>query len=335
MELPSTYKKLIAARIGKDFRNVVEIVDTPMTQPGPDEVLIKNSFAGVNAVDLNLVANAYNISPPVPFDLGLEAIGTVAAAGSNVTHLPVGAPVITFMVGAAYREYVVMPAMAVIPIPTLSTKILPLLLSGTTASMALELVGEMTREEVVLVTAAAGGTGQFAVQLAKLAGNHVIGTCGSPAKAAQLRELGCDRVVNYREESLDQVLSEEYPDGVNLVYESVGRSMFDTALKHLALRGRLVVIGHISEYQTQVEQVTAPRVYTSLVAKSASIRGFAITHFPPTCIPEHFARLVHYWQQGQLRSLVDPKEFQGVAAIPDAIDYLFSQQSRGKVVVTF
>lgn len=335
MELPSTYKKLIAARVGKDFRNVVEIVDTPMTQPGPDEVLIKNAFAGVNAVDLNLVANAYNISPPVPFDLGLEAIGTVVAAGSNVTHLQVGAPVITFMVGAAYREYVVMPAMAVIPIPTLSTEILPLLLSGTTASMALELVGEMTRDEVVLVTAAAGGTGQFAVQLAKLAGNHVIGTCGSPAKAAQLRELGCDRIVNYREESLDQVLSDEYPDGVNLVYESVGRSMFDTALKHLALRGRLVVIGHISEYQTQVEQVTAPRVYTSLVAKSASIRGFAITHFPPTCIPEHFARLVQHWQQGQLRSLVDPKEFPGVAAIPDAVDYLFSQQSRGKVVVKF
>jgi hypothetical protein len=306
-----------------------------MTQPGPDEVLIKNAFAGVNAVDLNLVANAYNISPPVPFDLGLEAIGTVVAAGSNVTHLQVGAPVITFMVGAAYREYVVMPAMAVIPIPTLSTEILPLLLSGTTASMALELVGEMTRDEVVLVTAAAGGTGQFAVQLAKLAGNHVIGTCGSPAKAAQLRELGCDRIVNYREESLDQVLSDEYPDGVNLVYESVGRSMFDTALKHLALRGRLVVIGHISEYQTQVEQVTAPRVYTSLVAKSASIRGFAITHFPPTCIPEHFARLVQHWQQGQLRSLVDPKEFPGVAAIPDAVDYLFSQQSRGKVVVKF
>lgn len=335
MEIPSSYKKLVATRFGKDFRNVVEVVDVPMTQPGPDEVLIKNVSAGINAADINVISDEYGISPPVPFDLGIEAIGTIAAIGSNVTHLQVGGPVLIFSLGAAYREYVIMPAAAVAPIPMLSVEILPLIASGTTASMALEIAGEMKREEVVLVTAAAGGTGQFAVQLAKLAGNHVIGTCGSPAKAAQLRELGCDRVVNYREESLDQVLSEEYPDGVNLVYESVGRSMFDTALKHLALRGRLVVIGHISEYQTQVEQVTAPRVYTSLVAKSASIRGFAITHFPPTCIPEHFARLVHYWQQGQLRSLVDPKEFQGVAAIPDAIDYLFSQQSRGKVVVTF
>lgn len=65
----------------------------------------------------------------------------------------------------------------------------------------------------MLVTAAAGGTGQFAVQLAKIAGCHVIGTCSSPAKVKLLTELGCDRVVNYNEEKLADVLRKEYPKG--------------------------------------------------------------------------------------------------------------------------
>jgi len=70
--------------------------------------------------------------------------------------------------------------------------------------------------ETVLVTAAAGGTGQFAVQLAKLAGCHVIGTCSSPSKVKLLKELGCDRVINYNEEKLGQVLKAEYPKGLYL-----------------------------------------------------------------------------------------------------------------------
>ena len=88
--------------------------------------------------------------------------------------------------------------------------------------MALERVGEMSSHEVVMVTAAAGGTGHIAVQLAKLAGNHVIGTCGSEAKSRLLTELGCDRVINYRLENVADVLKNEYPHGVNLVFECIG-----------------------------------------------------------------------------------------------------------------
>jgi NADPH-dependent curcumin reductase CurA len=76
--------------------------------------------------------------------------------------------------------------------------------------VALEKVGEMKSKEVVLVTAAAGGTGHIAVQLAKLAGNHLIGTCSSEQKAELLKKLGCDRIINYRRENLAQVLKSEY-----------------------------------------------------------------------------------------------------------------------------
>ncbi len=85
----------------------------------------------------------------------------------------------------------------------------------------------MKTGETVLVTAAAGGTGQFAVQLAKLAGNTVIATCSTPEKVKLLKELGCDRVINYKTENLEQVLKSEYPNGVDIVYESVGGETFN------------------------------------------------------------------------------------------------------------
>lgn len=85
--------------------------------------------------------------------------------------------------------------------------------TGLTASIALEQVGQMKSGQTVLVTAAAGGTGVFAVQLAKLAGNHVIGTCSSDEKIGMLKQLGCDRVINYKKENFAKVLKTEYPQG--------------------------------------------------------------------------------------------------------------------------
>ncbi len=97
---------------------------------------------------------------------------------------------------------------------------MPLFVSGLTASIALEEVGEMPQTGggcVVLVTAAAGGTGQIAVQLAKAAGHTVIGTTSSDSKAEHLKSLGVDRVVNYNSEDLHSVLKTEFPSGVDIV----------------------------------------------------------------------------------------------------------------------
>lgn len=99
------------------------------------------------------------------------------------------------------------------------------------------------------VTAAAGATGLFAVQLAKLAGNHVIATCSSDDKAEVLKKLGCDRVINYKKENLHTTLKKEYPKGIDIVYESVGGDTFTTCVRNLAQFGRLIIIGAISQYQ--------------------------------------------------------------------------------------
>lgn len=109
--------------------------------------------------------------------------------------------------------------------------------------------GRLRKGETVLITAAAGGAGQFAVQLAKLAGCHVIATVGSEDKARLIRSLGADRAVNYRTEDLKAVLRAEYPRGVDVVWESVGGEWFGTCLNALAQKGRLIVIGAMSQYK--------------------------------------------------------------------------------------
>ena len=97
--------------------------------------------------------------------------------------------------------------------------------------------------ESVLVTAAAGGVGHIAVQWAKLKGCHVIGLCSSTAKEAFLKHIGCDRIINYKTQDLDQVLKKEYPNGVDIVWETIGSPVFEQLFEHLARKGRLINIG--------------------------------------------------------------------------------------------
>jgi hypothetical protein len=331
--LPKTYRKLVAARFTNQFRQAAAIVETPLDAPAANEITVRNLYAGVNATDVNISAGSYTPTKQPPIDLGAEAVGEVVAVGDNVTEFKVGDPVLTNSLGGGYREYYTARARFAVPIPAATPEILSLGASATTASLGL-MVGEMKSGETVLVTAAAGGTGQFAVQFAKLAGNHVIGTCGSDDKAALLKALGCDRVINYKREAVGAVLKAEYPRGIDLVYESVGRALFDTCVDNLAIRGRLVIIGYITEYLAGFEQVTGPRIYQKLLGKSASLRSMFLLHFYKQ-LPEHLTQLIELYQSGKLKVAVDPTVFKGVEAVCDAVEYLHSGQSSGKVVVRY
>ena len=329
---PKTYNKLVATELTTDFREAAEIVEAPFPEPGPGDVAIRNVYAGVNATDVNITAGRYDPGAEPPFDLGAEATGVIVATGSAVKHVKEGDAVVTFNLGGGYRAYNMLPARHVIPVPEATPEALTVAVSGLTASIALDVTGRMGKGETVLVTAAAGGTGQYAVQLAKLAGNHVIGTCGTPEKAGFLQRLGCDRVINYRQENVKRVLRDEYPKGIDLIYESVGGTLFDTCIRTLAVRGRLLIIGFISEYVEGPQPVRQPRVYTHLLAKSASVHAFFLPHFS-RYYREHTARLFQLISDGSLRVAIDPTQFEGLDAVADAVEYLHSGKSMGKVVV--
>ncbi|OYE00719.1 zinc-binding dehydrogenase [Nostoc sp. 'Peltigera membranacea cyanobiont' 232] len=332
----TTYRKLIAKQLNQDFKSAIEIVEVPISQPAASQVLIQNKFAGVNGGFDTLLCRGdipyVNLIPP--FDLGVEAVGEVIAMGENVKDFQIGDAVITTARGGGYREYQVIDANLAVKVREATPEVLTLIPTGVSALVALEQAGDMKSNEVVLVTAAAGGTGHIAVQLAKLAGNHVIGTCSSEAKAKLLKELGCDRIINYRTENLNQVLKQEYPNGINLIFDCVGKTVFDTCVENLAVRGRLVVVGFISEYAKSIQEVTQPRLYHQLFWKAASVRGFLMPHYKEY-MAEARDRLLNLFYSRKLKVAVDPTQFNSIESIPAAVEYLLSGKNCGKVVVRF
>lgn len=331
-----TYKKLVVKQFSSDFQSAIAIEEVPIPTPNAGEILIRNKFAGVNAGFDTLLCQGnvpyVNLTPP--FDLGVEAVGEVVAIGEAVTDFQVGDAVATTVRGGGYREYQLISAHLAVKVSEAIPEILTLMPTGISALVALEQAGEMRSQETVLVTAAAGGTGHIAVQLAKLAGNHVIGTCGSEAKAQLLQELGCDRVINYHQEDLNAVLQQEYPNGINLVFDCVGGTVFDTCLDHLAVRGRLVTVGFISEYAKVPQALPQPRIYHKLFWKAASVRAFLMPHYA-----EHMAaardRLLELFYTHQIHVAINPTPFHGIESIPIAVQCLLGGQNVGKVVVQF
>lgn len=322
-------------RFGGSFRQAAELVTEPVAAPGPGEVLVRNAFAGVNGLfDQVLVRGALPYRQVVPpCDLGVEAVGTVVEVGAGVTALVPGTPVAISRFGAGYREWAVVPVADAVAVPAVAPEYVALRTSAPSALLALDRAGQLGCGEVVAVSAAAGGLGQFLVQLAALAGNHVIGVCSGPAKVALLRELGCHRPVDRTVEDLAEVLSAEYPGGVDLAVDTVGGPVFDTLLAHLADGGRLVVAGHAADQGPgRPEPVRRPRVYADLYWKAASIRGFQNARHAAEQVPA-VRRLLRLHAQGALRVVVDPADFRGIAAVPDAIDHLVAGRSTGKVVV--
>jgi len=332
--LPTRYRKLVIQQLTGDFRSSTGIASQDWVQPGPGEIAVRNHWAGCNAIfDKNLCRNAIryvNVVPP--FDMGIEAVGEVVAVGPDAGGFRVGDHVATTKLGNGYRDYQIAPVARAIRVRAATPEILTLIPTGISAMVGLERVGEMRGGETVAVSAAAGGLGHVVVQLAKLAGCHVIALTGADEKLELLRSLGADRVVNYRRENLAEVLVREYPRGLDIAYDSVGGEIFDTFLEHLAMRGRLVISGHTSDFDKAIENVAQPRIYRKLYWKSASVRGFQNQAFPEF-FDDAARRILELHYDGKLRVLVDPTPFVGLEQVADAVEHLLAGRNAGKVVI--
>ncbi|TNN32098.1 Zinc-binding alcohol dehydrogenase domain-containing protein 2 [Liparis tanakae] len=300
----------------------------------------QGSFVGVNASDINYSAGRYDPSAKPPFDAGFEGVGEVVGLGLSASSRYTVGDAVAYFGGGAFAEYTLVPAAESVPVPAAEPQFLALPLSAATAYIALKRLGELAAGETVLVTAAAGGTGQFAVQFAKRAGCHVIGTCSSDEKAGFLKSIGCDRPINYATEDLARTLRAEYPRGVDVVYESVGGAVLEAAVNSLAQKGRLIVIGFISGYQTAsgVPAFRGATLPAKLLQKSASMRGFFLPHFLDD-YKEALASMMQMLARGQLVCELDRGDlapggrFVGLDAVYRAVDYMYAGKNLGKVVV--
>ncbi|KAL7842568.1 hypothetical protein SRHO_G00242570 [Serrasalmus rhombeus] len=338
--IPSSMRKLVATKLSQNFREAVSLQTVPVPTPGDGDLLIRNRYVGINASDINYSAGRYDRSVTPPFDVGFEGVGEVVGLGLSASSRFTVGDTVAYMSPGAFAEYTVISAKNAIPVPSARPELLALLVSGATAHIALRQLGELKRGETVLVTAAAGGTGQFAVQFAKMAGCHVVGTCSSEEKVEFLKTLGCDRSINYKMEDLAATLRREYPRGVDVVYESIGGSVFDLAVNSLATRGRLLVIGFISGYQSAsgLQPVRGSTIPAKLLQKSASIRGFFLNHFLSD-YNNSLRSMLELLTAGWLVCKVDGGErdvggcFMGLDSVYRAVEYMYAGHNLGKVVV--
>lgn len=336
--IPNSFRKLVVKKLSPIFQEAVDIVNQNLFRPRQKEVLVKNKFVGINASDVNVAAGRYFMdNRTFPLDIGFEGIGEIVDIGDDVCDLKYGEPVMHMKLGA-FSEYMYIPAQEVIPVATLNPELMPLLVGGTTASLSLDKCGQIVPGEKVLITAAAGGTGHIAVQWAKNAGCHVIGTCSSAEKVTFLKSIGCDRPINYKKESLEQVLKDEYPKGIDVIWESIGGSMFDILHKRLATKGRLIVVGAMSSYAKEsLNHAVKDDLLVKLLTRSSTLSGFFLLHYTAD-IPHYMSLLVRQYHEQRLKLQIDDgssegKKFEGLEDIIRAVEYLQHGKNKGKVIV--
>lgn len=229
---------------GPDVMQYEEVADPT---PGAGEVVVKLDASGVNFIDVYQRSGQY--PKPLPFTPGNEGAGTVTSVGEGVTDVRVGDRVAYQNVLGSYAERAVVPVAQLVPVPEgVSTKdAAALMLQGITAHYLAVSTYPLSQQDTCLVHAAAGGVGLLLCQIAKMRGARVIGTVSTEEKAALAREAGADEVINYTTHDFEtEVKRTTGGKGVQVVYDSVGRTTFDRSLASLAPRGMLVLFGQSS-----------------------------------------------------------------------------------------
>lgn len=222
--------------------------DVEVPTPRAGEALVKIAAIGVNFIDVQHREGRYK-PPSLPFTLGSEASGTVAAVGAGVTEVAVGDRVAYTMILGTYAEYATVAAQRLVKLPAEIDfrTAAAVMLQGLTAHYLTHSTYPLSAGGAALVHAAAGGVGQLIVQVAKLRGATVYGTVGSAAKAEIARRAGCDATIDYRTQDFAAEIKRlTNGRGVDVVYDSVGKDTFDKSLDCLRARGYLALFGFSS-----------------------------------------------------------------------------------------
>lgn len=308
----------------------LEYRDIPEPQPGPSDVLIAMQAASVNFPDVLIIQDKYQFKPALPFVPGSELAGTVTAVGRDVRTCAPGDRVMAFTTWGAFAESVCVDAARVVAMPAGMevTTAASLLVTYGTMDHALRDRAGLREGETVLVLGAAGGVGLAAIEVARALGARVIAAASSDERLATCREVGAHDTVNYaRDDWRAQVKALTEGRGVNVVVDPVGGEYTEPALRSLAWRGRLLVIGFAAGQ--------IPRVPLNLVLlKGASIVGVFWGDFlrrEPEAFAESVQRLGVWHREGKLRPRIS--QIFPLARAAEALTQMAERGAVGKLVL--
>lgn len=228
--------------------DVLEVRQLPRPEPSPTQLLVEVAASGVNFIDVYRREGLYPV--PTPFVLGTECAGRVVAAGAAVSEFAVGDLVATESGVATHAELALVEQARAVPVPdSVDLQVAAaVMLQGCTAHYLTHSTFPIEAGHTALVHAAAGGTGQLLVQMITARGGRVVATVGTEAKAEIARRLGAAAVIRYdrADDLATAVRAANGGEGVDVVYDGVGRATFDASIAALRRRGMLVVFGAAS-----------------------------------------------------------------------------------------
>jgi len=202
--------------------------------------------------------------------------------------------------------------------------------TGLTAYFGIYEVGQVKKDDVVLVSGAAGGVGALVCQLAKIKGAKVIGVAGGKEKCDVLvNEIGADAAIDYKKDNLDEKIKEYASEGIDIFFDNVGGEILDAALDNIRDRARVVICGAISQYSHH-ESVNGPSLHLRLAEKYSRMEGFTVMHFEDR-YEEASKELLSLYEQGKLKIPYHIED--GIENFPLALQKLFTGGNTGKLMV--
>jgi NADPH-dependent curcumin reductase CurA len=322
---------LASRPLGWPTEDNFRLVEVAVPDPGPGELLVRNSVMSVDPYMRGRMNDFPSYVPPFVVDRPLEggAVGEVLVSGSADVK---PGDVVRHSLG--WRDYAVVPARDARVVDTAiapaSAYLGVLGMPGLTAYAGLVEVAALRPGDVVFVSAAAGAVGSLAGQIARLRGAaRVVGSAGSAAKVAWVRELGFDAAFDYHDGPVRRSLKAAAPEGIDVYFDNVGGDHLDVAIAALRPHGRVAMCGAIAAYNAS-QPMTAPRNLVMAIGKRLTLRGFIVGDFE-RLRPAFLTEMGAWLQSGQVtyrETFVD-----GLANAPAAFLGLLRGDNVGKMLV--
>ena len=312
-----------------------ELGEFPTPEPAPNEILLEVHATAANFVDLLVIGGQYQFLPDLPFVPGKLPAGVVVELGSSVKSLKVGDRVLTMAEQGGYGEFVAVPESQCFKLPDKMSFVdaAAMALVYDTSWFALRDRARFRMGDTVLVLGATGGVGLAAIQLAKAMGAKVLAGVSSWDKADIARDAGADVVIDLARSNLDESLREQVYEvtsrrGADIILDPVGADVFDAAIRALAWRGRLVVIGFAAG--------RIPTVRTNyILLKNIEVTGLQISDYRkrmPGQMAACFQEIFGLYDAGKIKPA--PTTILPIAQFATALADIRDRRARGRIVLS-
>ena len=325
---------LVQRPTGAVDESTTSLVETPRPSCGPNQALIKVGFLSIDPTIRTWMNDAPGYLPPIGIGDVIRSSGTGVVVESNSSRYVPGDVVFgttgwqEWVVADEENKFSVLPKGMGLDLPTVLNV---LGVTGITAYFGLLEVGHFKEGDTVVVSGAAGATGSVVGQIAKARGaQKVVGIAGGPEKCAEVVEkYGFDECVDYRESHLARRLHEACPKGSDVYFDNGGGEILDAVLSNIAMHGRVVLCGAISQYNA-MEKPQGLANTSMLIMRRGRMEGFIVLDFASR-FAEAQLELAGMVMNGTLAH--EEHLVQGLEHAPDALNLLFTGGNHGKTLV--